>query len=103
MSCRPTTVVNLRRQAYDVYIGRPGRGQKGPWGNPFLLKDESRRAAVLERYRQWLEQQIAQGRISKASLAALHGKRLGCFCKPKLCHGDVLAQAADAAHAELHG
>lgn len=25
----------------------------------------------------------------------LHGKRLGCFCKPGPCHGDVLARLAD--------
>jgi len=27
-----------------------------------------------------------------ASLHELKGKRLGCFCKPKLCHGDVLVE-----------
>ena len=103
MSCGKTVAVNLRREKYDVYIGRPGKGQAGPWGNPFRLSHESQRAAVLERYRSWLNQQIAAGRVQKTNLAQLHGKRLGCFCKPKLCHGDILAQAADAAHAELYG
>ena len=97
-----TRVVNLRRELYDVYIGRPGKGLPGPWGNPFRLAAESQRPAVLERYRQWLEGEIAAGRISKAALAELHGKRLGCFCKPRLCHGDILAQAADRAWRELH-
>ena len=26
----------------------------------------------------------------------LKGKRLGCWCKPLPCHGDVLAELADA-------
>ena len=99
---RTTRVVNLRREPYDVYIGRPGQGQAGPWGNPFRLNAESQRGPVLERYRSWLQSQIAAGRISKPALAELHGKTLGCFCKPKACHGDVLAAAADQAWAELH-
>ena len=28
-------------------------------------------------------------------LAELKGKRLGCFCHPQPCHGDVLAELAD--------
>ena len=27
----------------------------------------------------------------KSEVFKLAGKRLGCFCKPELCHGDVLA------------
>lgn len=71
----PAIVVNLRREPYDIYIGRPGRGQTGPWGNPFRLCAESQRPAVPERYRQWLERQGAAGRGNKNALAALHGKR----------------------------
>ncbi len=29
------------------------------------------------------------------SLHELKGKTLCCFCKPKACHGDVLAELAD--------
>jgi hypothetical protein len=25
----------------------------------------------------------------------LKGKKLGCWCKPNACHGDVLAELAD--------
>ena len=31
-----------------------------------------------------------------AQLHTLKGKRLACWCKPKACHGDVLAKLADA-------
>jgi hypothetical protein len=29
--------------------------------------------------------------IDTSRVHELAGKRLGCFCKPALCHGDVLA------------
>jgi hypothetical protein len=28
-------------------------------------------------------------------LLELDGKRLGCFCKPKLCHGDIIVAAVN--------
>ena len=35
-------------------------------------------------------------------LAALKGRRLGCFCKPQACHGDTLARAAEWAFNTLY-
>lgn len=35
-----TRVVNIRKEAYDVYIGRAGKGQDGYFGNPFRLKQD---------------------------------------------------------------
>lgn len=29
--------------------------------------------------------------IDKNKVYELAGKRLGCFCKPQACHGDILA------------
>jgi hypothetical protein len=34
MSTSPTIAVNIRFEPYDVYIGRPGKGQDGYYGNP---------------------------------------------------------------------
>jgi hypothetical protein len=31
-----------------------------------------------------------------AALPELRGKKLGCWCKPGPCHGDVLAELANA-------
>jgi hypothetical protein len=31
-----------------------------------------------------------------ARVSELAGKRIGCWCKPAACHGDVLAELADA-------
>lgn len=76
-----TVVVNIRREAYDVYIGRPGK-----WGNPFALQASGDRSGVIARYAEYI-----QGCPDLlADLEELSGKRLGCYCKPLPCHGDVL-------------
>lgn len=84
-----------------VYIGRPGRGMPGPWGNPIPLTDESQRADVLVKYMGWLEAVLltdlgVEGQPFHAALRGLIGKTLVCFCKPKACHGDVLVLVATA-------
>jgi hypothetical protein len=80
-----TRVVHCRRERYDVYIDRPSR-----WGNPFVVGRDGTREEVIAKYRQWL-----MGRPDLlARLGELRGKVLGCWCKPKACHGDVLAELA---------
>lgn len=80
-----TRVVNLRREPYDVYIGR-GRGSI--WGNPFPITKDASRAEVIQKYREYiLSRPDLLGQIE-----TLRGKRLGCFCKPAPCHGDVLVE-----------
>lgn len=32
-----TTVVNIKTDSYDVYIGRAGHGHSGYFGNPFNI------------------------------------------------------------------
>ncbi|WP_167514932.1 DUF4326 domain-containing protein [Bacillus wiedmannii] len=78
---------------YDVYIGR---GSK--WGNPFshllntqaIFKVDTREESI-EMYRKW----IMQKPNLLEELHELKGKTLGCFCKPKPCHGDVLIELID--------
>lgn len=85
-----TRVVHCKRERYDVYIGRPSK-----WGNPFKLDslndtDEERARAVAQ-YEEWVRKQSHL----MAALGELRGKVLGCWCKPRKCHGDVLARLAD--------
>ena len=84
--------VNLHYEECDVRIDRRTR-----WGNPFRMRRESDRAEVIVRYREHLEAEITAGRITADGLVELHGKRLGCWCAPKPCHGDVLAEFAEHA------
>jgi hypothetical protein len=73
-----------------VYIGR---GSK--WGNPYPMNGHSdaERQRVINQYRDHLWKQIESGMISKEDLISLDGYKLGCFCKPKACHGDVIVKA----------
>ena len=91
-----TRVVNIRRSRYDVYCGRPGA-----WGNRHRIGKDGNRNEVIVKHRRDLSRDIADGTVSLEDLAALSGKRLGCYCAPRPCHADNLAQAADAAKAVL--
>ena len=84
-----TKVVHCNVDSYDVYIGRPSM-----WGNPFPETDGQSRADVIAKYRDWLLNDIDAQHVRYA-LPTLEGKTLGCWCKPKACHGDVLAKYAD--------
>ena len=101
-----TTVVNIRRAACDVYIGRSRAGEpENPWGNPFSHLPDSRaqfvvpKDEVLSRYEDWLR---AQPDLVMRARRELSGKVLGCFCRPAkgfqgrlMCHGQVLAGLVD--------
>lgn len=87
-----TTVVNKHYQEYDVYIGRGSL-----LGNPFPINESigETRAVVIEKYRKWLWKEIQKGNINTEYLKSLDGKRLGCFCAPAPCHGDVIIKAIE--------
>lgn len=74
-------VVNIKYDDYDVYIGR---GSK--WGNPYKIGKDGTRKEVIQKY----EQYLSDSPNLLNSLNELKGKVLGCHCKPKSCHGDVL-------------
>lgn len=78
-----TRVVNCKHEKYDVYIGRPSK-----WGNPFLVGKDGTRTEVISKYKEWL----GNNPNLLNSLDELESKVLGCFCKPKSCHGDVLVE-----------
>lgn len=82
---------------YDdyVYIGRAGKGFAGTFGNPFLLKNEKDRANVLEQYRVYLEDRIKTDENFREQVLSLKDKILVCFCSPKPCHGDILAEMVE--------
>lgn len=86
-----TRVVHCKNSDYDVYIGRRPDGN-GEWGNPFTIGVHGTRAEVIQQYREWV---IGQPLLIEKIKRTLKGKVLGCWCKPKCCHGDVLAEIAD--------
>jgi len=86
---RITTVRNQTKEEFDISIGRGG-----PWGNPFKIGHGPgglTREEVIDKYRDYFEQEILTDPEKHAALLSLRGYRLGCFCKPLACHGDVIA------------
>lgn len=87
-----TTVANLhvieQLGPYDVYIGRAGKGFKGYFGNPFTTGN---RETIFYKYKEYFYTRIEKDAGFKAEIEKLRGKRLVCFCAPKMCHGDIIA------------
>lgn len=85
-------VVHCKRDAHDVYIGRPS-----VWGNPFMIGRDGNRSMVIAKYRTWL---LGQPELLARCRTELRGKVLGCWCAPEPCHGDVLAEIANEPQCE---
>lgn len=86
-------------QEPDVYIGRGGR-----WGNPYRIGPDGDRQTVIAKFERLLcKSPSASARYMRAHIHELHGKRLGCFCAPLPCHGDVLAKWAEVKFNERIG
>lgn len=85
-----TRVVNLRKDKYDVYIGRPSI-----FGNPFEIGKDGTREDVIEKYRKYLYDRINNDEEFRKKILELDSKTLGCFCKPERCHGDIIIEFLD--------
>ena len=86
------TIGNKRHGARGVYVGRPS-----PLGNPFQMRSEADRAAVIRAYERWLREQLrdessAASRVIRdlAEQARHHDLCLLCWCAPRPCHADVI-------------
>jgi hypothetical protein len=94
-----TRVVNLRRETYEVYIGRDGRGHDGYFGNPYVVGQRCSRcqqthdtgASTLPCFAAYFHGRLGYDAEFRVRVLALDGKTLGCFCSPNLCHGNVIA------------
>ena len=92
-------VVHIRDGTHDVRIDRGTC-----WGNPYVIGRDGSRAQVIEKYRRRLWARVRANReLAIEKLSELHGKRLGCWCAPRQCHGHILARAAAWAAAQKGG
>lgn len=63
------------------------------FGNPFRMEKDSgeyTREGCIEAYREWFCETFQDDPEFRAAVESLRGKTLGCYCKPKPCHGDVI-------------
>jgi protein gp37 len=101
----PTRVIRVQDAPFDwkadpqhVYIGRKMGGQykldDSPFGNPFRLEHDTPegRAEGIEKYRRHILPKLHFDPKFRAQFDALKGKTLVCWCHPKACHGDLLAE-----------
>ncbi|QPB12370.1 hypothetical protein [Providencia phage PSTCR6] len=80
-------VVNKYNSDFDINI------QRGTmWGNPF--KDGTREENIA-RFKEYFYQKLRNKEIKREHLEVLRGSRLGCTCKPKACHGDIIADVVN--------
>ena len=86
----------------NEYIGRAGvvfiNGQRYPkkssvFANPFTVRKYGRYEAI-EKYREYIINKIENENMMD-ELLSLQNKRLGCWCAPDPCHGDVLIELID--------
>jgi hypothetical protein len=86
-----TIVVNIYKEQFDAYIGRVGRGEDGYFGNPFRMENEISREDAVQKFQKYFTERIQKDSEFRRRVLAVKGKRLGRFCKPNACHGDVIA------------
>ncbi len=73
-----------------VYIGRHNHYVGAPhskWANPYSAKKYGREECI-KMYRTY----VLNNAELMSSLDELKGKKLGCWCAPLPCHGDVLVE-----------
>ena len=77
----------IKSNAEYEYIGRGSN-----WGNPYAMTSYSNedREKVINLFKYDFEKDILL-KVKKQEVYKLLGKKLGCFCKPFACHGDILA------------
>ncbi|WP_299976860.1 DUF4326 domain-containing protein [Desulfobacula sp.] len=90
-----TRVINIKKETkYRNVKSTPtyqyiGRGSY--WGNPYSMNEGGDgREEVIRKYKYDFDFETFPNK-DKSEVYKLSGKRLGCFCKPEACHGDILA------------
>ena len=104
---RPKGYNNLKEWVKDTkneYIGRAGivfiDGERypkrsSPFHNPFKIGKDGDRDEIIDKYRSYIIDNIGKNEILMKQLINMKGKRLGCWCYPDACHGDVLLELID--------
>lgn len=97
-------VVNIRIYPGSdyVYIGRAGNGQDGYFGNPVVVGKpcpecgsiHSERGQTLPCFETYARRRMWEDDIYASRVRSLKGKKLGCFCWPAPCHGNILEKLA---------
>lgn len=98
------TLVNLNTYRFQDYF-YIGRGKNSILGNSFTIKEYGREDAIAH-YRKWLwysnikpwlqtgnPNEVVSELCALAEVSKTKELKLGCFCFPQKCHGEVIANA----------
>ncbi|MCI4032933.1 DUF4326 domain-containing protein [Dickeya dianthicola] len=89
-----TRVINIKKDKEFSAVKSNSRyeyiGRGGYWGNPYAMHIDGDREEVIRKFKYDFDFDKFPN-ITKDKVYELAGKRLGCFCKPAPCHGDVIA------------
>jgi hypothetical protein len=82
----PVEVVNLKTcKNFGVLDGDILIDRRTKWGNPFKISKTCDRAESIKKYEEYFVKKLL-----KDLDEIKHARRLGCWCKPLECHGDVI-------------
>jgi hypothetical protein len=85
------TTVARKGKAVGVYIGRAySMMPQSPYANPFHIGKDGTREEVLLKFVIWWYDE-AQRELRALARKELPYRTLICWCKPKACHGDIIA------------
>jgi len=77
-------VVHLRKDKYTHYIGRGSI-----FGNPFIVGKHGTREQCIEGYEDRVREEV-NNTLGQRIYHLPEDAILGCYCKPKACHGDII-------------
>lgn len=85
---------NKENKEIDQWIDR-----RSKFGNPFKISDfndhlpnEVARELVVELYSKYFLKRVKHDKEFREEVEKLEDKTLACHCKPKKCHGDIIAR-----------
>lgn len=93
-----TTIVNVTKtDSYDEYLGRENRSyglSESIHHNPYKLDNHTRQEAI-DNFAVYFYHRLLSDKSYFDQLYEVKGKTLACWCAPKDCHGDVIANFVD--------
>ena len=87
-SAQGSKIVHIKVEPCDIRIDR-----QTIWGNPHYLADTTSHPARVKCLLAYVATMERSPKLVEKT-SELRGKSLGCWCAPRMCHGDVLATLA---------
>ena len=83
-------VVNMKNEKWDVKVDR-----SSVLGNPYRIGKDGTREEVIEKYKKYLWNCICVVDELNRIGSMDDSTKLGCWCKPKACHAEVVLKAVN--------